>query len=291
VKSFADQAAAGTITTGEAKRKALEAVRQMRYGAEGTGYFTILDSSVTILAQPTRPELEGKYAGDLKDANGIRVAKVSVDIVKQNGNGFVGYSFTKPGTSDLVPKIVYCDGYRPWDWIVQTGLYTDDIDAAFHTTLYRSLGVLVLVAALLSAVVVVLNRGIFRLLGGEPARAAEIASRIASNDLTVVVETAPRDQSSLLYSMRRMQEQLTGALGTIRTSSDSIAIATSEIASGNQELSQRTEEQAASLEETAASMEQLTSTVNRMPTTPVRRARSRCRPCRSRSGEAGWCRR
>ncbi|HWT37744.1 MAG TPA: methyl-accepting chemotaxis protein, partial [Paraburkholderia sp.] len=95
-----------------------------------------------------------------------------------------------------------------------------------------------------------------------PARAAEIASRIADNDLTVVVETASHDRSSLLFSMRRMQEQLTGAIGTIKSSSDSIAIATSEIASGNQELSQRTEEQAASLEETAASMEQLTSTVN-----------------------------
>lgn len=262
VKTFAGQAAAGTITVDEAKRKALETVRQMRYGSDGTGYFTVLDSNVLMLAQPTRPELEGKYAGDLKDANGIRVAKVSVDIVRQNGNGFVSYSFTKPGTSDLVPKIVYCDGYRPWDWIVQTGLYTDDIDAAFHSTLYRALGLLVLVAAVLSGAVVVLNRGILRLLGGEPARAAEIASRIASNDLSVVVETAPRDESSLLYSMRRMQEQLTNALGTIRTSSESIATATSEIASGNQELSQRTEEQAASLEETAASMEQLTSTVN-----------------------------
>ncbi|HWT35530.1 MAG TPA: cache domain-containing protein, partial [Paraburkholderia sp.] len=167
IKTFADQAAAGTLSVDEARQKALETVRKMRYGSDGTGYFTVLDSQVVILAQPTRPELEGKYAGDLKDANGVRVAKVSVDIVKQNGSGFVSYSFTKPGTSDLVPKIVYCDAYRPWDWIVQTGLYTDDIDAAFRQTLYRSFGVLVLAAAVLSAAVVVLNRGILRLLGGE----------------------------------------------------------------------------------------------------------------------------
>src|ERR1700756_5725877 len=66
VKTFADQAAAGTITVDEAKKKALETVRQMRYGSDGTGYFTVLDSNVLMLVQPTRPELEGKYAGDLK---------------------------------------------------------------------------------------------------------------------------------------------------------------------------------------------------------------------------------
>jgi catalase len=80
--------------------------------------------------------------------------------------------------------------------------------------------------------------------------------------LTAVVKTAPGDRSSLLFSMKRMQEQLTQTIGTIKISADSIATATHQIAAGNQDLSQRTEEQAASLQETAASMEQLTSTVN-----------------------------
>jgi methyl-accepting chemotaxis protein len=84
----------------------------------------------------------------------------------------------------------------------------------------------------------------------------------ASNDLTAEVKTAPDDRSSLLFSMKRMQEQLTQTIGTIKISADSIATATHQIAAGNQDLSQRTEEQAASLQETAASMEQLTSTVN-----------------------------
>jgi methyl-accepting chemotaxis protein len=115
---------------------------------------------------------------------------------------------------------------------------------------------------LLGIVVIVLNRTILRSLGGEPAYAAAIASRIARNDLSVVVETAPNDGSSLLHSMKRMQEQLADAIRAIKTSAQSIASATSQIAAGNQDLSQRTEEQAASLQETAASMEELTSTVN-----------------------------
>ena len=47
------------------------------------------------------------------------------------------------------------------------------------------------VACALSTVVVLLNRGIIRALGGEPAYAAEIANRIADFDLTATVEIAP----------------------------------------------------------------------------------------------------
>lgn len=81
------------------------------------------------------------------------------------------------------------------------------------------------------------------------------------NDLSMVVETARHDRSSLLYAMKRMRDQLTSTMSAIKVSADSIATASSQIAAGNLELSQRTEEQAASLEQTAASMEQLTSTV------------------------------
>jgi methyl-accepting chemotaxis protein len=51
------------------------------------------------------------------------------------------------------------------------------------------------------------------------------------------------------------------AILNVRSSTDTIATASSQIAAGNHDLSSRTEEQASSLEETAASMEELTSTV------------------------------
>ena len=259
VKTFADQAATGTMPVAEAQKRAMAAIRNMRYGEDG--YFLIINSQPTVLMS-NHPELVGKNVSEYHDPNGVYMYREMVASVKHDGRGFSAYAFPKLGATEPSPKISYSMAYQPWDWIVQTGLYVDDLDTAFRSTLYQSLGILVILAAALSAVVVLLNRGIFRSLGGEPSYAAEIANQIANNDLTAVVKTAPDDRSSLLFSMRRMQEQLTQTIGTIKISADSIATATHQIAAGNQDLSQRTEEQAASLEETAASMEQLTSTVS-----------------------------
>jgi methyl-accepting chemotaxis protein len=259
VKAFGDQVNAGTLTLAEAQKRAMESVRNIRYGE--TGYFSIINSQPTVLMHPTHPELDGKDGSDVKDPNGVYYFKAMVDVIKRDGEGFTAYSFPRPGASGASPKIVYNVTYQPWDWILSTGDYIDDIDAAFRSTLYQSLGILAVLAGVLSAVVVLINRSIVRSLGGEPSYAVEIANQIASNDLTAVVKTAHDDRSSLLFSMKLMQEQLTRTIGTIKTSADSIGTATHQIAAGNQDLSQRTEEQAASLEETAASMEQLTSAV------------------------------
>jgi methyl-accepting chemotaxis protein len=259
IKTYGDAVSAGSLSVDEARKQAMEKVRAIRYGEEG--YFAIIDSHATVLMHPTRPEMNGKDASSYKDPNGVYVFRAAVAAVEHNGKGFNEYAFPRPGATEASPKISYNLMYRPWDWIITTGIYVDDIDAAFRSTLYQSVGILVVLTAALSAVVLVLNRGIIRSLGGEPSYAAQIANQIANNDLTAKVKTTSNDRSSLLFAMKRMQEQLTLTIGRIKFSAESIATASHEIAAGNHDLSQRTEEQAASLEQTAATMEQLTSTV------------------------------
>ncbi len=106
-----------------------------------------------------------------------------------------------------------------------------------------------------------ITRSLTRQLGGEPAYAVGIVGRIASGDLSVDIQTSDNDQSSMLFAMRNMRDNLAELVGRVRQGTDTIATASGEIASGNQDLSSRTEQQASSLEETASSMEELTSTV------------------------------
>jgi methyl-accepting chemotaxis protein len=258
VKTFGDQAAAGHMPEAEAQKLAMDAIRNVRYGTDG--YFTVLNSKV-VLMHPTNLGMIGKDINGFKDPNGVYFFREAVALTKRDGRGFRTFAFPRPGATEPAPKIAYDESYQPWDWILTTGVYVDDIDAAFRTALYQNLGILIVLAGALSAIVVLLNRGIIRSLGGEPAYAAEVAYRIANNDFTAVLKTSPDDRSSLMYSMKRMQQQLTQAIGTIKVSAGSIATATHQIAAGNTDLSQRTEEQAAALQETASSMEELTATV------------------------------
>jgi methyl-accepting chemotaxis protein len=94
------------------------------------------------------------------------------------------------------------------------------------------------------------------------AQALDVAEKVAAGDLSSRIEVTSTDEvGRLLSALKDMNQSLVQIVGTVRSSSDSIATGSAQIASGNADLSQRTEEQASALEETAASMEQLGSTV------------------------------
>ncbi|WP_244817509.1 methyl-accepting chemotaxis protein [Caballeronia sp. Lep1P3] len=259
IKEFAQQAASGAITQEAAKQGALNALRDIRFG--DSGYFSVFDSQAKVLAHPMKPEFVGKTMMDFKDPKGVYLYRELIDVGKREGAGYTYYSFAKPGTNEILPKMSYVSMYQPWDWLIVTGVYIDDIDAAFYTSLGWSLGLLAVIALALCIVVSRLNRGILRAMGGEPAYAAEVANQIANNNLTVDVAVLANDRASLMYAMARMRTQLVAAIGSVKTAANAIASASREIAVGNTDLSSRTEEQAASLQETAASMEQLTAAV------------------------------
>jgi methyl-accepting chemotaxis protein len=121
-----------------------------------------------------------------------------------------------------------------------------------------SLAALALSAVLGVAVGIWLIRSITIPLNVAIAAAGEIAAGNLAQDIKV---DSTNELGRLLVALKDMSAALTATVGEVRSSSDTIAIASSEIAAGNLDLSSRTEQQAASLEETASSMEELTSTV------------------------------
>jgi methyl-accepting chemotaxis protein len=92
--------------------------------------------------------------------------------------------------------------------------------------------------------------------------AVVVARKVAAGELDVKVKIDGKDEvSQLLLALRDMSGSLLKIVGDVRTSTETITVASQEIASGNADLSSRTEAQASSLEETASSMEELTTTV------------------------------
>ena len=260
VQGFAAQAAAGKLTVGAAQAQAKAVLATMRYGDDG--YIAIVGMDAHAIQNPGRPEMDGKDMSAVEDANGIYVFReIARMAASPTGAGFLSYLWLRPGQTAPSTKLARIVAYKPWGWALVSGLYVDDIYAAFYAALRQALLVMALACALLAAVVAAVNRSLQDALGGSPEYAAEVAMKIAARDLSMPVRTAPADRTSLLFAMKTMQENLAQMIGAIRASSDTIATAAAQIAAGNLDLSSRTEAQASALEETAASMEQLTQAV------------------------------
>lgn len=257
IAHFQDLAAKGSLPEEEAKQRALDAVKAMRFG-DGN-YFFIFSTQLRMLMQPIKPELEGTELSGNTDPTGKHLFVEIANEVKANGAGFVPYMWPKPGRKEAVPKVSYNKGFAPWGWIIGSGVYVDEVDAVFWDRLTKSsLGALAL-AGILLGISLAVSRSITRPLN----QAVKIAMTVAAGDLTSKIDVGnSRDEAGqLLRALRDMNESLVRIVGEVRSGADTIVTATNEIASGNMDLSSRTESQAGALEETASSMEELTGTV------------------------------
>ncbi|AEA63261.1 methyl-accepting chemotaxis protein [Burkholderia gladioli] len=143
----------------------------------------------------------------------------------------------------------------------QAGEMSADVDKATAEGRRAKLqmGIIALCALLISVFTAwFITRSITR-----PIRSAVVlAEAVAGGDLTHRLDTTGKDEvSRLLAALGKMTDSLNVIVGSVRTGTHAITLASQEVASGNMDLSTRTEQQASALEQTAAAMEQLTSTV------------------------------
>jgi len=259
VDEYAKSVEKGTLSLSDAQHEAMAKLSAMHYGTDG--FMVITNSKPTVLMHGRVAGLQGKDVSDYKDSSGKRLFDEMVEIAQNKGEGYVDYQAYVPSTGGSVPKTTFVKRFVPWDWYLSSGLYMNDIDAAFEANLVEYLVVVLFIAVVVTVPLLAILRNIKRSLGGDPDYAANIATSIADGELRMDICLAAKDQNSMMYSMRNMQGMLTATVKRIHERSDIILSAAKEIASGNQDLSARTEEQAAALAETAASMEELTATV------------------------------
>ena len=258
VRDHARQAESGDLSLEEARTRAASAVREMTYD-EGRGYVYIFNGDYELLAHPRLPV--GTSVRDFQNEEGRYLFREFVEDVN-NDDGVVDYLWAHASEEDaLAEKSSLNTVFEPWGWYVGTGVYINDIDAAFVDRLTRSLLALLGVGIPLTLLMGLVIRSVTRRLGGDPAYAAEVVSHIAQGNLDRPVRLRKGDQASLLFDIELMRSNLENTIGHIHRSTDEVNGVVEEISAGNDELATRTEQQAASLAETASSMEQLTATV------------------------------
>jgi methyl-accepting chemotaxis protein len=123
----------GTYTEDEAKDLAKETIRNMRYRDDGSGYMWIDDTDYILVMHPILPENEGNNRYDLEDQNGVMIIQ-NIMKTAQDGGGYNEFYFTKSDGVTVAPKLAYSQLFEPWNWVVTTGNYTDDMQAEMDST-------------------------------------------------------------------------------------------------------------------------------------------------------------
>jgi len=186
MKSYDARAAKGEFSREEAQSLAKGALRALRFF--GNEYMFGYEFDGTNVFHGVRPDLEGtRKLADFKDSNGVLVIRGLIDAAR-SGDGTLIYNFPKAGGTDPMPKLAYAAIYEPWGWMIGTGVYIDDVDAAFRATLIKTLLVTLAAALLLGLFGFRLVSRIGKGLDG----IADATDRIAKGDLAAQVAGADR---------------------------------------------------------------------------------------------------
>jgi methyl-accepting chemotaxis protein len=137
----------------EAITDALEIIRNFRYSE--TDYFWVNDYDGVMLMHPISSQLENTLVLDLQDPDGQYIFREMIDLVKSENQGIIRYQWPKPGKEEPQPKISYVRGFKPWQMIVGTGVYVDDLQA-IQRDIYAKVLVISAIIILFSFILIVL---------------------------------------------------------------------------------------------------------------------------------------
>ncbi len=110
-----------------AQNEAKAILAKLGYGDDG--YFFIYDMEGNNLMHPRKPELVGKNLWELRDSTGNLTIQHLIERAR-DGGGFERYLWEKPSSGKVAPKLGYVVMLKKWNWMLGTGLYLDDVDAA-----------------------------------------------------------------------------------------------------------------------------------------------------------------
>jgi len=116
------------------KQNVLNTIKNTRYSKDG--YFWIIDTSPRMILEPVFPGLNGKdlsfYENEGKVLTAVRsltplFQEISKIAQSSKNGGFISYKWPCPQDwSKNMEKFSYFRYFKPWNWIIGTGIYKRD---------------------------------------------------------------------------------------------------------------------------------------------------------------------
>lgn len=226
---YNEKAASGAMQLKAAQEAAYETIRHVRYNEKDYVFGYDFDGNAHIVPQT---DSVGKNFMDLQDPTGIYIIKDLI-AAAQNGGGTIFYSFPKPGEKKPAPKIAYAEAFEPWSLMIGTGVYIDDLNAAYARERNMRLAEAGLIA------LVILSFG--AILGRSISSSLAIQEHVKTFEKTVrnvvsAVSSAATEMQSSAHSLSSTAEETTRQAGAVGDAAKSAAGGVQTVASAAEEL-------------------------------------------------------
>ena len=274
-ENYYELAQSGELPEAEAQKKAMEVIRSIRYGDDNSGYLWIDGTDYTLLMHPILPDQEGNNRYELTDQNDVKIIQEIMKVAKEGG--YNEFYFTKSDGVTVAPKVAYSKEFEPWDWVITTGVYEDDIQGVvdnsagvvrisqiFDRAISLMAGIAALFTVIIAIVAYILIKRIIQVIEKVKAQ----LTRVAQGDLTGKLEGRISQRNDELGAMVRNTNI---AMDSFRSSMLSVKDTTDAVESGSTDMKEKTEnavnaneQVATAIGNVAAEVSQQASAVDRM---------------------------
>ena len=201
------------LSEAETMERAKALLRSMRFGKGD--YVYAIDRQGVAASNPN-PQVEGKNLMGATDPDGVPFVRRQLERASSSGS-FLTFRFPRAAGGDPIPKLTYSVEFKPFDWIIGSGIYLDDVDAIFWQQA-RNRSIMVVLALLVIG-------GLFFLLGRSvvnPITAMTMAMRkIAEGDTATSIPALDRgdEVGAIAQSVKVFRDNMVEA-GRLRGEQD-----------------------------------------------------------------------
>ncbi len=254
------------------KLSALSLIKELRYS--NSNYLWINDMQPTMIMHPIKPALDGKSLASFQDPEGKKLFVKMVEVCKRQSEGTVGYLWPKPGHDKPVPKLSYVKLFAPWNWVIGTGIYIDDIDAAvaekksgINLALKRQRNRLILITVLILGITCTALTMIARTIVRPINKAVHFAQDMATGDLSHQLDVHQKDEIGILArALNQMGASLSHMFKDIANGMNTISSSSTELSAISEQMTQSANQTSSRATSVAAASEKMSSNMSSVAT-------------------------
>ena len=244
-ENYYELAQSGGLSEAEAQKKAMEVIRSIRYGDDNSGYLWIDGTDYTLLMHPILPDQEGNNRYELTDQNDVKIIQEIMKVAKEGG--YNEFYFTKSDGVTVAPKVAYSKEFEPWNWVITTGVYSDDIQNIVDNSngviqigqiFNQSLGLMAGMAAIFAGIIAIVAYILIKKIILVIDKVKVQLTRVAQGDLTGKLKGRISQRNDELGAMVRNTNI---AMDSFRSSMLSVKNTTDAVESGSTDMKEKTE--------------------------------------------------